>query len=137
MEEIKSLVNQSQDKILIYNNVTELIKLNEILPIEEDDKEISKIPLLCIHDSGDEDIEEGKEFQSKSKSSSNKIDGLSSEEQKQTDNTTTTQPETNIQNDPTITDIISKIYQEFENLCIIDTNDALKVYIEFKNYCMN
>ena len=132
MDEIRSLINQSQYKLLIYNKVTEMIKFNEILPIEENFQN----PSREIFDGGNEDEDvDKKEFQSKSKSSSNKIYGLSSEEQ--ADNTITTKYETSIQNEQTITDIIGDIYQVFENLCIIDTNDALKVYIEFKNYCMN
>ena len=133
IEEIESLINQSQCKLLIYYKVTEMIKLNEILPIEEED---IQNPLMCIHISGNENEDvDSNGFRSESKSDSNPIYGLSNEEQ--TDNTVITKFETNIQNDPTIIEIISNIYELFENMCNININNALKVYNNFKNYCMN
>jgi hypothetical protein len=133
IEEIESLINQSQCKLLIYYKVTEMIKLNEILPIEEED---IQNPLMCIHISGNENEDvDTNAFRSESKSDSNPIYGLSNEEQ--TDNTVTTKFETSIQNDPTIIEIISNIYELFENMCNININNALKVYNNFKNYCMN
>ena len=132
MEEIKSLINQSQYKLLIYYKVTEMIKLKEILPIEE----YIQNPSREIYDEGNENEDvDSNGFRSKSKSDSNPIYGLSNEEQ--TDNTVTTKFETNIQNDPTIIEIISNIYELFENMCNININNALKVYNNFKNYCMN
>ena len=132
MEEIKSLINQSQYKLLIYYKVTEMIKLKEILPIEE----YIQNPSREIYDEGNENEDvDSNGFRSKSKSDSNPIYGLSNEEQ--TDNTVITKFETSIQNDPTIIEIISNIYELFENMCNININNALKVYNNFKNYCMN
>ena len=133
IEEIESLINQTQCKLLIYYKVTEMIKFNEILPIEEED---IQNPLMCIHISGNENEDvDTNAFRSESKSDSNPIYGLSNEEQ--TDNTVITKFETSIQNDPTIIEIISNIYELFENMCNININNALKVYNNFKNYCMN
>jgi hypothetical protein len=132
IEEIESLINQSQCKLLIYYKVTEMIKLNEILPIEEED---IQNPLMCIHISGNENEDvDTNAFRSESKSDSNPIYGLSNEEQ--TDNTVSTKPETSIQNDPINTEIIKNIYEVFESMCNINQKNALEVYKIFKNYCL-